>query len=313
MGVRMLMVAAAAGLLAAAPMTRARAASGVAAGPVPSVLAGAALPAAATPGVATPVAATPVAVPRAPLPGVPGEVIAPLPPSLPVAPGVRDPVFAILLGVVEANLYGDIPAARLRSECARLRRPTKLPLDLMIGVKRIKLEGQPTSRIVLTLKQPANLPAPYDILGYHPGRFRMSQVVVLDEWDLGPARLEVPSDERGERPQLALYQDVRLFGIRAGYLLLDVDGWLDAILGSKLDDTAVAGFIFFRRNGEPMGIATGYNPKGEGQSGGFRFRNDEILFPSPGYIRAAGWYYRGMLERLLPAVARFRGRAAWTR
>jgi hypothetical protein len=223
-----------------------------------------------------------------------------LPAVIPQAPQVRDPVFAVLIGLVENNLYGDLPEARLRREVLRTGRPTKLPLGRLADVQRTPLDGPDRARMVISADGPIDLPAPYDILGYHPGRFRASPVLVLDEWNLGTVRLEVRG-HRGAPGSVAELHDVHLWGIQQGYLNMEVDGWLDALMGDKLDDTRIAGFVLFRYRGELIGIATGYNKKGEGRSGAFRFRNEPVFM-------AAGASFRSRLERLMPALARFRRR-----
>jgi hypothetical protein len=228
-----------------------------------------------------------------------------LPAVIPQSPQVRDPVFAVLVGLVENDLYGDLPEARLRSEVLRSGRPTKLPLGFLRDIRRVPMTGRERARIVVTADRPIDLPAPYDILGYHPGRFRASPVLVLDEWNLGTVRLGV----RGSRDapdSVAELEDVHLWGIQQGYLDMDVDGWLDAIMGDRLDDTRIAGFVLFRYRGELIGIATGYNKDGEGRSGAFRFKDDTIVFPGEPAFMAAGAAFRARLERLMPAISRFR-------
>ncbi len=240
-----------------------------------------------------------------------------LPGTIPLADGVRDPVFALLVGMVRADLFGTLDRARLRTAVARSGRPTRLPLDRFRSVRRMPLGSPraavpgaparpgPRARLILTADGPLDLDAPYDILGYHPGRFRSSAVLVLDEWRLGPVRLEVKGPDG---PEVAVLDDFTVWGLRSGTLEMDVDGWLDALMGPRLDDTRMVGFALFRYRGERIALATGYTGKGQGRSGAFRLRDDEIVFPNRPEFMAAGAYARARLERLMPSVLRFRSR-----
>jgi hypothetical protein len=226
-----------------------------------------------------------------------------LPPVLPVAPAVRDPVFAVLLGMVEENGCGVLTRERLEYEVRRLGRPTRLPIEYFRTLSRSPADSTSRSVVTLVSTQRLDVPVPYRILVYQPGRIRASGVILLEEWDLGTVTLD--GDGRFTPARL---DDVRLWGLRKGDVDLDVDGWLDRMLGSRLDDTRILGFALFRYEGRLIGMAMGYNREGKGRSGTFSFLTDRILFPNPDPLKAAGAYLRGRLERLMPeAAARCRG------
>mgnify|MGYP001091046571 CR=1 FL=1 len=60
----------------------------------------------------------------------------PPPAALPLAEGIREPFFSLLVGFVESDLHGAVPGARLRAEAARLGRPTRLPLERIAQFRR---------------------------------------------------------------------------------------------------------------------------------------------------------------------------------
>lgn len=221
-----------------------------------------------------------------------------LPRVLPRVPYARDPAFSILLGMVEEDLCGVLPGRRLRWEVRRSGRETQLPLPYLREISRMYVPGRDRPSVALVATQDLDLPLPYKVLVYQPGRIRSTAVIQFDEWNLGDMRL----DPGEGRPEVFL-EDVRLWGVTRGRMELDVDGWLDRMLGSRLDDSDILGFALFRYEGRLLGMAMGYNREGRGRSGVFSFEKDRILFPSPAPLKAAGAYLRGRLEQLLPVSA----------
>ena len=218
--------------------------------------------------------------------------------NLPTTPEIRDPVFSVLLALVNEDYTGTVKGEHLKREVKRSGRTTRMPVNYLREIRRTVTEGDPRAEVALVSKKGLDLAIPYKILAYHPGRVRVSAVVELDEWNLGTIRIDANQDE----PAVVL-EDVHLWGLKRGTVELDVDGWLDRMLGPKLDDTRVLGFALFRHEGEWIGLAMGYNRWGKGRSGSFSFRGDKILFPNPGHFKAAGTFLRGRLERLMPPPA----------
>jgi hypothetical protein len=229
-----------------------------------------------------------------------------LPDRLPVCEEAKDPVFAVLLGLVEQDRYGVITQEQLREEVARSGRRTRLPLERLHSIRREPLPRPDGARVILNGYGPVDIAVPYSILGYHPGRFRAAPRSVFEEWRLGTVALDIGRWEPDRATHTVLFEDVRIWGLVSGSVEMDVDGWLDALMGSKLDDTRVVGFALFRYEGELYGLATGFSRKGQGRSGAFSFREDELVFPSPPQFKAMGSYVRGRLLRELPELARFR-------
>ena len=82
------------------------------------------------------------------------------------------------------------------------------------------------------------------------------------------------------------------------FLLADVDGWLDFVLGGALDDTEVRGLAVFGWKGRLYAIAVGFNREGRPRSGAFDFAEDKVLFPVPPELRAAARALRAQLGLL---------------
>lgn len=225
-----------------------------------------------------------------------------LPDSLPAPADITDPVFSLLIGMVEGDLYGLLTHERLEREIAALGRPTQLPIDHIRQIRRDPGTDGRGGRVRVLATGRIDLAVPYRVLLYHPGSFRASPALEMTEWNLGTVSIADPQGRRGAPP--IVLEDVRLWGLARGEVLLDVDGWLDRLLGRRLDDTHVVGFALFRYEGERVGMAMGYNRSGEGRSGTFSFRMDRILFPNPPPMRVAGAHLRGRLEMLMPSVRR---------
>jgi hypothetical protein len=209
-----------------------------------------------------------------------------LPAVLHLASDVRDPAFAILLGLLETDACGMLTRARMEREVSRSGRSTQLPVhDLMALWRQVLVKGK-RARVGLDSIGPIDLPVPYKILIYNPGKVRGSENLEFAEWNLG--RIEVAGTAAGgANASPIVLEDVHLWGITQGKIGLDVDGWVDKLLGSRLDDMDLTGIAFLRWRGEWVGIAMGRNPRGLARSGVFRFRDDQILFPPPEPLKAA--------------------------
>jgi hypothetical protein len=126
--------------------------------------------------------------------------------------------------------------------------------------------------LVLNGKQ--DHPMPYSILGYHPGSLRVGGVLVLRE--LGPVDLYLTFEEDGERVS-RLLTDVWIFPLEQGYVVLDADGFLDALLGAGLDDAWTLGFVIGREEGKLVGLGVSLGRKGRRIFGEFDFTSDKVL------------------------------------
>lgn len=223
---------------------------------------------------------------------LPAEAVAP-------APGVGDPIFAYLVGLVDADLYGTIDARFLAGVVESSGEDSGLPYRSLRSLTRVK-GGLPFSnRLHAIFEEDLDLPIPYSILGYTPGSLRGSRTLSFREYPIGDFTFRYREDS--ERRQ-ATFNDVLIFGIEDGRLRIDIDGWVDFIAGGKLDDTRVTGLALFSYQGERWGMALGYNKNWKGRSGALNLRENSIRFPSPRAMRSAAWKLRQILESYEPAL-----------
>jgi hypothetical protein len=228
-----------------------------------------------------------------PVPGPPALV---LPDVLPLEPQVKDPVFAALVALVRADLYGVLTRAHLERELERRHLRSRLPYGSVRDVARVPAPTGPRALVTVRFEGPLAVPIPYSILWYHPGRIRAGDSCVFREWSLGTVQL--PYESRPGAPASLELQDVHLFDLDGGRLEVDIDAWLDRLMGSALDDTDVTGLVVFRHAGRHYGMALGYNSGRRARSGVFDFQGDRIVFPSTAEMKAVARQMRARLESL---------------
>lgn len=230
------------------------------------------------------------------------------PDSLPLRPadGVRDPVFAVLVGLALDRHLGENNGPRLAAAIRATGRPTKLPLELLAGVTRIPIAGDSAGTLVVArFAKPLDLPVPYKILVYHPGSFRGSARLLFREVALG--RVPLHHDDYVEKRWVGRtleLTDVHLYLLAEGELAIDIDGWIDSLAGEKLDDTWVNGLAVFRLEGKLYGMAIGHNRKGDGRSGTLSFADDRLIYPNTPELKTIARAFRAQIVRLAPAEIR---------
>ena len=107
----------------------------------------------------------------------------------------------------------------------------------------------------------------------------------------------IPGDRKGTT--VLKLKDVHLYGVVSGEIPLDVDGWLDRLMGSKLDDAEVTALVLCRYEGEFLGLALGYTREHRGRSGALNLREDGIVFPLTSEIKTISRKMRARAERLM--------------
>ena len=215
------------------------------------------------------------------------------------ASGVTDPVFAYLVALVDADLCGIVDADVLEAVVERSGARTRLPYRALDSLSREPGDVPSRRRIEASFFEPLRLPIPYSILGYKPGAVRGSRTIVFHEYDLGDFTFR---HDHGGAPEDVHLARVHLFGVREGWLEIDIDHLVDLLLGSKLDDTRVTGLVLFDHDGDRWGMAVGYNEDGQGRSGVLSLQGNRIRFPTPPALKSAAWRLRQILESYEPSL-----------
>lgn len=197
----------------------------------------------------------------------------------PDAPEINEPFFAMVLQWALDDSLGTWSGDDVRAYAEQLGRPSKFPLEDLVSFTRSRPHKNdevnwPATHIhaIWDIELVSDLdPAmPYSILGYHPGTLRISGKIRMAEVHLGSVSLNSVDGSTH-------VTDIQLFRLEWGTLVLDVDGWLDALLGKRLDDSAMLGFVAAREDGRLIGLAVSIGNEGRSIYGELDFQRDKVL------------------------------------
>jgi hypothetical protein len=197
--------------------------------------------------------------------------------TLSLARGVKDPVFAILLDLVDRNTLGCLSGEGLARELRERRYKTCLPYDAVQEVRRVPASDALSASVTIVFSSPLDRPIPYRIIFYRPGQLRATARLELDEWNLGSVFPLAAAEDAGT--------DVHLFSLRAGHFEVDLDAWLDLLAGPRLDDTVMTGVALFRWRGQRFGAGLGHNRAAQPRVGLFDFGADKVVPSIPPTMR----------------------------
>ena len=199
---------------------------------------------------------------------------------------VPDRFYSYLIGLVSANTCGAVDDATFASVLRGFKGRTSIPFEKIKEIRRECVTGSGTRDVSITFKGSLDTPVPYSILGYHPGSVTADNRVSFLEWYTPSQKIALG---RGESLVLT---DVFVFGVYEGWVVVDIDAWVDRVLGGLLDDTRIIVLVLFKYRGEWHALAAGYDRLGNGRSGIFNFHTNRILFPTPKELQVLAPYFR---------------------
>jgi hypothetical protein len=203
-----------------------------------------------------------------------------------LAEGVADPLFSAMIGVVDSDFFGGIRQAQIDS-IITANGGSKLPYEVFAEIRRVPVPGAAAALVQFLLFDEVDRPIPYSLLGYNPGSIRASQRLDFLEFDIGRRRylVKIGDDDEVE----VQIENAHLLVLVDGYMEMDFDGWLDRMLGSKLDDMRVKAFLIFTTpEGQRYSLGMGQTKKGRGKTGAFDFLEDSTVFPAPKELLVVG-------------------------
>lgn len=201
-----------------------------------------------------------------------------------LAEGVTDPLFSAMVGVVDSDFFGGIQQAQIDS-IITANGGSKLPHKVFAEIRRLPVPGAAAALVQFVLFEEVDQPIPYSLLGYNPGSIRASQQLDFLEFDIGRRRYLVKIDD--EEIEVVI-ESAHLLVLADGHMEMDFDGWLDRLLGSKLDDMHVKAFLIFTLDGQRFSLGMGQTKKGRGKTGAFDFLEDSTVFPAPKELLVVG-------------------------
>lgn len=204
---------------------------------------------------------------------------------------VKDRFYSYLIGLIQADTCGVLYAIDLENVLSDYEGKTSIPFTTIKEIRR-ECTGSNPKEVSIAFHDMLKTPVPYSILGYHPGSVTASPGLRFLEWDIPSKTLRYSRDEAIE------LSDIYVFGVCEGWAIVDIDSWLDTLLGGLLDDTRIVVMALFKYQGDWHGLAAGYDPSGDGRSGIFNFSENKILFPTPRHLQMLGPYFRYFVTRV---------------
>ena len=197
---------------------------------------------------------------------------------------VVEPLFAFVFSLTEADSLGTWTAADLLAFGESWGEESAFPVaefldritrEELTGGQVLEHRGARCDRRWLIRLKPAlaEFPLPFSILGYHPGSLSIDTPLVLHEWRLGARSVYVTVEGATQRYQA---ETITIWEVAAGWIILDIDGWLDKLLGAAADDAATKGFTVCWVDDELVGVGNSVSTKGRAIYGEFDFRTGEI-------------------------------------
>jgi hypothetical protein len=198
--------------------------------------------------------------------------------SLP-ASEVKDTFFAYVLGIIRIGAEIDLDNEQMRSILVEFKSSLNLPFDLISRVTQHEDPQSAKRTIALEFKRDVSIPIPFSILFYHPGRIVSSRLLAFD------VRRSVRADPGSSAPP----EEALDLDLTEGSILVEIDGWLKALFGTRLQDTWIRHIVFFRWHGEWIGMLAGTTrPTGRVIRTYFDFTKNKIVFPVPDQLERAG-------------------------
>ncbi len=205
---------------------------------------------------------------------------------------VKDPVLSRLVWLVETGFEGTVSRERIAGWGREGK--SRLPVEDMVELRTQRGHGSAPAVVDMKFRGELDVPFPYGLLGYKPGRLRSSASVRLHQWGMG----DITFENAGKGGADVILEDVHIFRLARGRAEVDFDAWLDKLLGPVLEDTRLEGLFFYRDSGSPRGAAVGTTPAGKVHVGVFNLEKDDALFPTPGEIKVIGGrLYHWMLRQ----------------
>ena len=196
-----------------------------------------------------------------------------LPPS-----EVRDTFFAWLVGVVDAGRDASIDNAGLREVLTEFRSTIALPFDRIGLVRHLAPQPDLRGRLDIEFDGDIDVPVPFSLLWYHPGSLRSTPVVRFEERRFsslptagGPAAEPVYS-----------------FRLVEGEMVIDIDRWVDVLLGNIADDLTIRIVAIARWRGAWRCLLGGTGREDRRIIAAFDLARNTITFPVPHELTRLG-------------------------
>jgi hypothetical protein len=191
---------------------------------------------------------------------------------------VKDTFFAWLVGLVDAGRDASIDNAGLRDVLTEFRSTIALPFDRIAVVRHAAPRPEARGSLGVDFDGELDIPVPFSLLSYHPGSLRATRAVRFDERRF--ASLPLAGGGAAE--------PVYSFRIAEGSMAIDVDAWLDVLLGRIVDDLSIRIIALARWRGTRRCLVGGTGREDRRIIAAFDLARNTITFPVPSELTRLG-------------------------
>jgi hypothetical protein len=197
---------------------------------------------------------------------------------------VKDTFFGYFLGILFSGMELEMDNGQMREVLSEFKTSFNLPFDLITRVWQTRDPVTGAQRVGLEFRQAQSIPVPFSLLFYHPGSIVVERAL---SWQVSRSSSEDP----GPPPRMSPVYDLALV---QGSLLADIDGWLETLFSSFLEDTWIRHVFIFTWRGDWMAYLQGTGRRtGRTLGAYFNFTHNRIVFPVPADLdRAARGFPR---------------------
>jgi hypothetical protein len=204
----------------------------------------------------------------------------PLPPGRELirpASEVKDTFFAWLVGVVDAGRDAELDNAALRDVLTEFRSSIALPFDRISLVRHKAPRPDGYGGLGILFDGDIDIPVPFSLLWYHPGSLRSTQVIRFDERRFS----SLPTASSPAEP-------VYSFRLVEGAMVIDIDTWVDVLLGRIADDLTIRIVALARWRGAWRCLLGGTGREDRRIIAAFDLARNTITFPVPHELTRLG-------------------------
>jgi hypothetical protein len=192
---------------------------------------------------------------------------------------VKDSFFAYVLGIIRTGIDIDINNEQMRAILTEFKTSLDLPFDLIARVTQTTNNTSGVRSIGLDFLRDVNIPIPFSLLFYHPGSIVASRDLLFT---VNRTVAEDPALPGALSPVFDL-------SLSSGTVFVDIDDWLETLLAAYLEDTWIHHIVFFRWQGDWIGMLEGVGQKtGRELRAYFNFTRNTIVFPVSQELDAMG-------------------------
>lgn len=193
---------------------------------------------------------------------------------------VRDSFFAYILGIINTGIDLDVDNKQMREILTEFKSSLHMPFGLIVRVRQTTDPSNGIRTIGLDFQHDVNIPIPFSLLFYHPGRIVASQNLVFT---VTRSTLEDPAAHGVTSPVFDL-------ALTKGSVLVTIDGWLKVVMSAHhLEDTRIQHIVFFQWRSEWVGLfESALRKTGQEHRSYFNLARNAIVFPVPNALDAIG-------------------------